>query len=686
MNRTKQEFLSKPLRIAAVQYGQRPEDTMKVPALLAEGGFNVEQLLHVVGREGYGLYNKKLHSGILRRYTEESTKRGVDIILYANAHMVEPEKAPEHPDWAQIDMEGKPAVADGINVLACVNSPWRGAFFEQLRDSLEQDIRGIFLDGPIFLAGGCHCPHCRRLFQDEFSHQMEDATQAELCAFKSEHIGRFVRDVRGVIRESGRDVALYANCLGLVENITGCTVDAVYPYVDLIGTEGGFLFYGDPNEVSLWHGSESAKFMESKSQGKPYVIFSAGNDQPWAREMHTVPETVLLYGSAVANGGNVWYGIHGLIGSFRTSAGETAFRFNRFLAKNEKYFAGTEQCADTALLWSQQTADIFPEDAAQTDFIQAKKAGASHSIGSFRKEFRGFSELLFRMHAQFAILDETCIRHGDLKKYRTLVLPNACCMDDATAAAIRAFAEDGGNVIATLESGRYDKNGNLREKPPLWELLGIRVVENVEDAETGCAYLKFTDAPLAQIGSEPVAGFTTGVLRCSYVDGRTLAESFCPMKGRYGAFNEESYPSVTARKCGKGTVVYIAGGLAQTFLSYGLPEMKSAAESLVQWLTPGLLRVENAFSSVEVELRRQTGRLLLHFVNHTGCMRRPVEKFIPCRGIRIALKTNEPVRRVHALFHEKEIPFRWEGGEVRFTADVEDYELIAVELEAPAQG
>lgn len=684
MGKVKDEFLNHPLRIAAIQFSQRSEDTMKVPEIIADGGFNVEQLLHVVGNGGYGLYRKEKHYDILKQYIADSKKRGIGIILYANSHMVEPGQYKLHPDWVQVGPDNNAADVYSTYLYACVNSPWREQFFQRIREALEQDIRGIFLDGPIFIAPGCHCKYCRKLFLEEFGHSMDDATQGEICSFKSEHIARFVKDVRNVIRESGKDVALYCNCLGLVENVTGCTVDAVFPYIDLVGSEGGFLFYGNPNEVSLWHGSETAKFLESKAQGKPYVIFSAGNDQPWAREMHTVPETKLLYASAISNGANVWYGIHGLIDNFRTPAGETAFYFNRFLAKNEKYFVKTRRRADTALLWSQRTADLFPEDVAQTDFTKAEKSSKSQFDGSFRKEFRGSAELLFRMHSQFAIIDETCVKNGDLSEFKLLILPNTCCIDDKTAAEIRRFVENGGSVIATLESGRFDGDGNRMAHPPLWDLFGICSAEEVREREPGCTYIKFENGPLAGIaGGEPVAGFVGCTLRCNFTsDAKTLASSFIPLAGRYAKFPTETYPSVIARRVGKGTVIYLAGGLGQTFFNFGVPEMKAAAEALVKAIAPGELRVENAFPSVEVELRGKPGKLvrLIHFANHTGYMRRPVDRFIPNPGIRVALKTEAPAKRVFSLFHPKEIPFEYKDGEVRFTVDLEDYELVAVEL------
>ena len=56
MSKTKEEFLSASLRIAAVQFAQRPEDTRKVPTILEQGGFNVEPVSYT---HLTGIYNRQ---------------------------------------------------------------------------------------------------------------------------------------------------------------------------------------------------------------------------------------------------------------------------------------------------------------------------------------------------------------------------------------------------------------------------------------------------------------------------------------------------------------------------------------------------------------------------------------------------------------------------------------------------
>ena len=55
-----------------------------------------------------------------------------------------------------------------------------------------------------------------------------------------------------------------------------------------------------------------------------------------------------------------------------------------------------------------------------------------------------------------------------------LFLPLAVCLSDAQVAAIRAFAEAGGTVIADGRVGILTRNGVIRDQRPLDDLFGVR--------------------------------------------------------------------------------------------------------------------------------------------------------------------------------------------------------------------
>ncbi|MCW8132183.1 MAG: beta-galactosidase [Planctomycetota bacterium] len=56
---------------------------------------------------------------------------------------------------------------------------------------------------------------------------------------------------------------------------------------------------------------------------------------------------------------------------------------------------------------------------------------------------------------------------------KALVLPRACALSDKEAEAIRAFAANGGTVVADANCGRFDEHGRQRKQPALDAFFGV---------------------------------------------------------------------------------------------------------------------------------------------------------------------------------------------------------------------
>lgn len=653
-----------PLLIAAIQFEQEQDDSFLAPAILDNAKFNTEQLLHVFGKEVIGLYDKARDEARVRRYIDMAPER--NIILYANAHIVSKETFSEHDDWAQRLPDGTAAPGYTNEIMICLNSPWREYFFARIREMLELPIKGIFLDGPSFIGGGCFCPTCQALFQKEYGYSLSQASRKDLREFKTQHAARFIHTIRGIIRELRPDVILYVNSTGLAENMTGGDIDAVYDDVDFIGTEGGFIFYNDPNAVSLYKTSNAARYMESKSGGKPYVIFCAGNHQPWARYMLTPAENELLVAATVSQGAALWYGIHGSVHDLETESGRAALSLIRDIAEHKTYYTDTKRRADVAVLWSKQSIHAFPEAVDESDFTRRERLQGSQ-YGSFQKEFDGICEILARKHFTYSIIDEKNLREDDLSTYPLLILPNAICLDAKSAECISSYVQKGGNVIATLCTGFCDENGAARKEGALASLFGIESWQS-ESFAPGCGYLTIHDPSLSSdLISSPTAGFAGPVLRAHFAkDAKILASLHEPLPGRYSRLPKEMFPSMIERQEGTGRVIYLSGGLGATYLQYGISDYKTLLSKLILRLIQPTLTVQNTFETIEVSVREQTGRTLVHFTNFTSAMRRPLEQIIPCQTMQVSLCVSHPVSCVTSMRSGKEIPFTQSGNTVSF--------------------
>ncbi|NLC67393.1 MAG: hypothetical protein GX754_01105 [Clostridiaceae bacterium] len=162
-----------------------------------------------------------------------------------------------------------------------------------------------------------------------------DATDEQRLLFNVDSVTEFVQKTHNIMKAEKPDILLYLNNSALRADVTGSNTRKVEPYVDMLGAEGGFVWV--TKDSPLWHVSPMAKQIEAQSNGKPTVIFIAGDYKPRSYYMHTACETRIYYAQAVANGANVWYGIHGPTEQMDTPGGAAAVEFNKFLRKNEVF-------------------------------------------------------------------------------------------------------------------------------------------------------------------------------------------------------------------------------------------------------------------------------------------------------------------------------------------------------------
>ena len=137
---------------------------------------------------------------------------------------------------------------------------------------------------------------------------------------------------------------------------------------------------------------------------------------------------------------------------------------------------------------------------------------------------------------------------------------------------------------------------------------------------------------------------------------------------------------MVSHKYGKGECIYAAGDLGGTFTAFRVADVKQMVWNLLKQVTDPYLTIENAYETVEVILRMHTECELLHFVNYTGAMSRPIQSVIACRGILVKLRKNTPVKRVYALWSEQELAFEQKNGVLSFSVDLCGvYEVIVIE-------
>ena len=663
------------MRIAALQcnFEGGRERTLAVPALWKDFGFNVEQLLHPYADLYSAVYDKDRHRELLTTYLEEERKNGIAVILYLNCHILMPSQAAKAHEWAQVDKSGQFVKLYGTYLACCLNSSWAAYFLDAIASLKGMPIAGIFFDGPLNLP--CYCPRCDAKFRGRYGKPANEGSEAEIAGFASAGFMEFIRATYRKVKEVNPAWLSYINLPVMHAKASAYEIREILSCNDLVGTEGGFQFYDSPQSADIWRCGVHAKVLDAVAGNKPKVIFMAGDHKPWSWYLHTPAETKLCYASALASGASVWYGIHCSTPRLRSPSGEAAKAMVQFDKAHEDLYARTESAADVALLFSLDTSKNYATSGEKTDFYASDGTRAPRAVGNYRESFHGAYGALFRSGMAFDVVTELNV--ADLSRYRVLVAPTGACMSRETAATIRAFVKGGGVLIADSETSLYDETFGRQPDFQLSDVFGAsfkgyRKYETYDYFECQPDFGLFEDegpllipAPLVALDASVAAG------------ADVLAKLLPPLPGRYGGKPEKGvYAFLVRNRFGKGSSYYLAGTFFELYRQYGIAHYARIIRALTARHSRPSVELTGAPASVEFTVRRsrKLRATVVHLVNYTGGMKRPIERVVPVSGM--TLKANKPFRSAEALVSGK--PLRVRKGGLIPLPPVDEFEVIVL--------
>ena len=158
--------------------------------------------------------------------------------------------------------------------------------------------------------------------------------------------------------------------------------------------------------------------------------------------------------------------------------------------------------------------------------------------------------------------------------------------------------------------------------------------------------------------------------------GKALIQFMKPLAGRYDGLPQVSEdPALLVNPCGKGRAVYFTGDLGNTIQTFHLA---AHLDLLKPWFASPI-KVSNAPGSVEVVLRSQEAgkRWLVHLVNATGEMTRPIRNVLPAHDIKVELPAERAVSKVTAVRSGESVT----ASQTITLPLLKDYELLVVEYE-----
>lgn len=664
----------------------------EVAARKAALGYNAEHL-EIMGR-GAGLddrhfhFRTKLaaveHPDYLGAYLPQARKRGIRVLIYFNVHWYTMAMGEAHPDWRQIREDGTPVdrVYD-TGTDFCVNSPWREWCFQVLRDLAAYPIDGIFYDGPIFRQDTCYCRHCRAKFRQRYGRDLPSKKSRhgrdfkDLLEFQAASLADYLRDSRQALKSINPELVLYMNGgLRGANWATGRFNRVLVAEQDLLGAEGGFIS-GDLTRVPLWKPGLTARLLETQAGGKPRVIFCASSHKPWTFSLLPAAELRLLYADSIANGANVWFSSTAF--EFDQPEMETLAEMNAYLKRAAAYYTGTRSEARVAVVWSDTTANFYAGAGAQ--MIDIDQVAGRSEAGNLEAEFTGISETLLRSHTPFDVIDDQALASEPLERHQAIFLPNVACMSDAVAARLREYVRAGGRIFATFETSAFDDTGTRRPDFALAGVFGVSAGRRLV-GPTRWDFMKPVAAdPLLEGITRELIPATLYHLEVKPAPAAKALLRFTePLKGRYdGVPALSNDPALTVHPYGKGQAVYFSGDFGAMTATFHTPEYLELGKNLARALAQPVVEVDNAPGSVEVVVRSQeNGRRLVHLVNFTGEMTRPIRNVVPLAEIRVAVPEG---RKAYTLVGQRELPVskNTRGWAEVVVPRLEEYEVVVVE-------
>ncbi|MDD3927151.1 MAG: beta-galactosidase trimerization domain-containing protein [bacterium] len=458
-----------------------------------------------------------------------------------------------------------------------------------------------------------------------------------------------------------------------------------------------FFSHGTAKSLNTYAYMMTGKYL--RAGDKPAVVFTHYMNGAWHYLNLPQEEVNLALAQIASSGANPWLALIRSSLDSQPDSHEPVKRIFGFMEEKKEYFTDCESIAEVGLLFSAHTnrnylsrwEDIYVTAGSGKEEDLGVDTSAE-SIGSWsqrkkqcedmlRSSYTGYFQALTRAHIQFDILLDQDLNTEKLSAYRTVVLPDAACLDYDAVLALREFVCHGGNLVCSFEAGLYDAEGDYSEE--LFELLGIETVDGAFPVVRGENYVRV---------ATDYIGFKAGDLveRAEYAlkvkaVQRAEAPAFfmAPLTGDYVPLKGvSSYPALIVNSYSKGNVVYFPEAVGHFYGVTGMPSAENRIAGMIKRLMPKSMLEVQAPKTVSVEAYRQSdkNRIILHLVNNT-VDGRPATERLPVMDINISIRLDRSPKDVCTLRENKGMEWRMEGSRLEVRIPVIDlYEVVNVEL------
>ena len=410
------------------------------------------------------LGERDLYGDIVRSAREE----GLKVIARMDSNRVAADFYQAHPDWICLDIEGKP-YRQAEKYVTCINSPYYTEYLPQvMQEIISRSRPDGFTDNSwagIPRTNICYCNHCKTQFQAwsgldlPRSHDWSGEAYRQWIRWNYQRRVEIWELNNAITTKAGGEECHW---MGM---ISGDMLNNCNRFIDLPAilsrTAIVMLDHQRRNGIDNFEqNTEAGKRLHELAGWDKLIPESMPQYQlgaPAFRLASMPSAEVRLWSSAGFAGGiQPWWHHIGALHEDRRqyTTAEPIFGWHE---ANQDILVDRQPQADVGVVWSQRNHDFHGRDKAN-DLTMNPYRGALKAL-----DRSGITYM--PVHA-----DDIAKAAG---RFGVLILPNVAALSDEQVAAVAAYVDQGGSVIATSESSLYGELGDRRGDFALGDLFGV---------------------------------------------------------------------------------------------------------------------------------------------------------------------------------------------------------------------
>ncbi len=547
----------------------------------------------------------------VKEFVDAGHAEGLKVVIYDGSHRTLDPLLLDHPEWRQRDASGK-VYKHGFGSW---HSPYRAAYIDRwVQVAKQSGLDGIMVD-MLFTApkGGDYSDWTVAAFKKKFGvepprkEDPRDLTWQRWIDFQIWTREELILDVTEALNAVNPEIACIWNQ----------TVGWVFD-----GTE-----YLSSRAAQCGNGLLEEMGWEISRRVTP--------ERPFAWPIQSAWQNLFLHCRTSPGYGLMWH-----VNGIYTDVNHEALAYSMFANGVAPGVVTGGNWDSMKRIWSHVAACEQPMKGASLTpyaaihFSERSLARLGGLLGdqgrrAYLENVFGMFQSLLETHVPVAILtDDDLEKNETLDRYPCVILPNSTCLGDRQAKALARYAEMGGGLVITYETGSRDENGFPRAESAVRTLLGVEQKQSTNGVDWQIRVNQkheILNTSAIREGGDTTQGarerkphlmlFRSHVTRpAGIVRTVPLPDSALETVSLLGL--GDKFSLLHTHRVGKGRVAYFPGDMGRAYFSFNHPITRLILDRSVRWAAGTPPQIEtNAPLTVQTVCFEKGDSAIIHLVN-----------------------------------------------------------------------